>query len=85
MIDEWNTILKSSTSSVSEKMQVKDKISKYIISVRWSFKLEKDAEELFYKGSNIYRTRYQYDFDKEKQKGKGLIMKNMQNRGYFDE
>jgi CRISPR-associated endonuclease/helicase Cas3 len=85
LIDEWNTILKSSTSSVSEKMQVKDKISKYIISVRWSFKLEKDAEELFYKGSNIYRTRYQYDFDKEKQKGKGLIMKNMQNRGYFDE
>ncbi len=44
-----------------------------------------DEEELFYKGSNIYRTQYQYEFNNRTLKGKGLIMKNMQNVGYFDE
>lgn len=84
-IDIWNNILQSNTSYLSEKIQIKDEIRKYVVNVRWSRKLDIDKEELFYKGSNIYRTRYIYDFDKESQKGLGLMMQNMQNMGYFDE
>ena len=57
-IDIWNNILKSETSYLSEKIQVKDEIRKYVVNVRWSRKLDIDKDELFYKGSNIYRTRY---------------------------
>lgn len=84
-IDIWNNILQSNTSYLSEKIQIKDEIRKYVVNVRWSRKLDIDKEELFYKGSNIYRTRYIYDFDKESQNGLGLMMQNMQNMGYFDE
>lgn len=84
-IDIWNNILQSNTSYLSEKIQVKDEIRKYVVNVRWSRKLDIDKEELFYKGSNIYRTRYTYEFDKNSKRGLGLIMKNMHNTGYFDE
>lgn len=84
-IDEWNEKLNSSNCSTSEKLDIKDEIKKYIVDVRWNPKLEKDKEELFFKGSNIYRTRYHYDFNEETKKGLGLLMENMKNIGYFDE
>ena len=84
-IDKWKQILTSKKSSVGEKVQVKDEIRKYVVNVRYNSKLSKDKEELFYKGSNIYRTNYVYEFDKRDRKGRGLIMRNMGKVGYFDE
>ena len=84
-IEEWINILNSKFAYTKEKIKIKDEIKKYVINVRWNPKLVKDKEELFYKGSNIYRTAYSYDFNSETKKGKGLIMKDMQNIGYFDE
>lgn len=82
-IEEWKAVFR--TGTYGQKLKVKDEIKQYIVSVRWSPKVIHDEEELFYKGSNIYRTQYQYEFNKNTLKGKGLIMKNMQNIGYFDE
>lgn len=84
-IEKWKDILNSKTSSIREKIKVKEDIANYTINVRWHQKLIKDKEELFYKKSNIYRTSYIYDFNKETKQGNGLIMKDMQNIGYFDE
>lgn len=87
-IEEWKKMLENRNISISQKIQIKNEIRKYIVSVRYSPKVEHDEEELFYKGSNIYRTQYQYDFDKDKLKGKGLIMDNfikIKQSGYFDE
>lgn len=86
-IEEWEEALKDDKKSVYEKIQVKNEIQRYIISVRYSPKVSYDkGNELFYKGSNIYRTQYKYEFDSSKLKGKGLIMKNIiGNSGYFDE
>lgn len=82
-IKEWKTVFRTGTSA--QKLKIKDEIKQCIVSVRWSPKVIHDEEELFYKGSNIYRTQYQYEFNNRTLKGKGLIMKNMQNVGYFDE
>ena len=85
-IDEWNEILKDKNSLIATKIQVKNEIKKYVISVRYSPLVIHDEEELFYKGSNIYRTQYTYDFNKETLKGKGLIMENINKESsYFDE
>lgn len=84
-IEEWNKKLNSSNNSINGKLDVKDEIKKYVVDVRWHKMLEKDKEELFFKGSNIYRTRYHYDFNKETKTGLGLLMENMKNIGYFDE
>ena len=85
-IDEWNEILKDKNSLIATKIQVKNEIKKYVISVRYSPLVIHDEEELFYKDSNIYRTQYTYDFNKETLKGKGLIMENINKESsYFDE
>ncbi len=84
-IEEWSNALKSKETSVSRKIEIKSEIKNYVIGVRYSRNIIHDSEELFYKGSNIYRTRYKYDFDKETLQGKGLIMKDMKQSGYFDE
>ena len=87
-IDEWIEILKNKDISARQKVQAKNEIKKYVISVRWNTKVIHDEEELFYKGSNIYRTQYKYEFDINALKGKGLIMENFikeKNTGYFDE
>ena len=84
-IDKWKEILGSSINKTSDKMKVKDEIRNYVVNVRWHPKLDMQGNELFYKGSNIYRTSYSYEFDKECKKGLGLIMNNLQNEGYFDE
>lgn len=84
-IEKWTDILNSKISSIKEKIKVKEEISNYTINVRWHPKLIKDKEELFYRRSSIYRTSYMYDFNKETKQGNGLIMKDMQNIGYFDE
>lgn len=85
-IENWERILNDSKSKVSEKIKVKSEIQKYTISVTYSNKVLFDKNELFYKGSGIYRTQYEYDFDSVTLKGKGLIMKNIvKNSGYFDE
>lgn len=85
-IDEWQQILEDKDTRNKQKIQVKNEISKYTISVRRSPSVIHDNEELFYKGSNIFRTQYQYEFNKETLKGKGLIMSNiMKKSSYFDE
>lgn len=84
-IDKWNEKINSINCLNSDKLDIKDELKKYIVDVRWNPKLEKDTEELFFKGSNIYRTRYYYDFNKETKTGLGLVMENMKNVGYFDE
>lgn len=84
-IDKWNQMFNTRNISTKEKMKTINEIKQYTIDVRWSPKLERDTEELFYRGSNIYRTRYQYDFNEKNNTGLGLIMKNMSNIGYFDE
>lgn len=70
---------------MNEKIKIKDEIKNYVINVRWHPNLEKDETELFYRGSNIYRTRYLYDFNQENKTGLGLVMKKIKNIGYFDE
>ena len=87
-IEEWTEILKSRKIQVSRKIEIKNEIKNYVIGVRYSPKVIHDSEELFYKGSKIYRTQYKYDFDSETLRGKGLIMENivkMKQSGYFDE
>ena len=87
-IEEWTTILKSRKIPVSKRVEIKNDIRNYTIGVRYSPIVLHDAEELFYEGSNIYRTSYVYDFDHKTLKGKGLIMENifnMKQSGYFDE
>lgn len=87
-IEEWTETLKSRNISVSKKIETKNEIKNYVIGVRYSPKVIHDSEELFYKGSKIYRTQYEYDFNNETLRGKGLIMNNvvkMKQSGYFDE
>lgn len=85
-IDKWNEILRDKNSLITKKIQVKNEIKKYVIGVRYSPFVMHDGEELFYKGSNIYRTQYKYDFNEETLKGKGLIMENIDKKlSYFDE
>ena len=85
-IDKWNEVLRDKNILMATKIQVKNEIKKYVISVRYSPLVMHDEEEMFYKGSNIYRTQYAYDFNKETLKGKGLIMENINKKSsYFDE
>lgn len=84
-IDRWRDVLKSNNSKVSDKMKIKEEIRNHVVNVRWHPNLDMQGEELFYSGSNIYRTSYVYEFDKENKTGLGLIMSNMYNIGYFDE
>lgn len=84
-IEEWIETLKNKNIPVSKKIEIKNQIKNYVIGVRYNQKVSYDKEELFYKGSNIYRTPYEYDFNKETLQGKGLIMENMKQSGYFDE
>lgn len=85
-IDEWQQILEDKDTRNEQKIEVKNEISKYTISVRRSPSVIHDNEELFYRGSNIFRTQYQYEFNEETLKGKGLIMSNiMKKLSYFDE
>lgn len=87
-IEKWTKTLKSKNISVNKKIDTKNEIRNYTIAVRYSPIVVHDAEELFYQGSNIYRTQYEYDFDHETLKGKGLLMENiikMKQSGYFDE
>ena len=74
-IDEWESILKDANCSNAEKLEVKNTINEYVINVTNGMWLEHDNQELFFKGSNVFRTRYIYEFEEEGLKGKGLIMK----------
>lgn len=84
-IENWKGILSSNSSRVYEKMKIKDEIRNYAVSVKWNPNLDIQGKELFYLGSNTFRTRYLYEFDKETKTGLGLIINNMQSVGYFDE
>lgn len=85
-IEEWEKVLSDKSFPISKKIEVKNEIKKYVVSVRNSYFINRDKEELFYKGSNIYRTQYMYEFDKETLKGKGLIMNDVTKKlSYFDE
>lgn len=87
-IEKWQNDLSNDYISNGKKVEIKNDIKKYVISVRYSVRVVHDNEELFYKGSNIYRTQYKYDFDNKTLKGKGLIMEDrtkLGNIGYFDE
>lgn len=83
-IEEWETIF-SEQSTIEEKLKAKEEIKNYTISIRYNPKLDKGQEELFYKGSNIFRTRYNYEFDKKTLTGRGLLIEKIQEKGYFDE
>lgn len=87
-IEKWQSDLSNDYISNGKKVEIKNEIKKYTISVRYSIRVVHDNEELFYKGSNIYRTQYKYDFNNRTLKGKGLIMEDrakLGNIGYFDE
>lgn len=87
-IEKWQNDLSNDYISNGKKVEIKNDIKKYAISVRYSIRVVHDNEELFYKGSNIYRTQYKYDFDNRTLRGKGLIMEDrtrLGNIGYFDE
>lgn len=87
-IEEWTETLKNRDVPVNKKIETKNEIKNYIIGVRYSPIVLHDEEELFYKGSNIYRTQYEYNFDEGTLQGEGLIMDNiikMKQSGYFDE
>ena len=84
-IENWKGILSSNSYRVYEKMKIKDEIRNYAVSVKWNPNLDIQGKELFYLGSNTFRTRYLYEFDKETKTGLGLIINNMQSVGYFDE
>lgn len=83
-IDEWNNIFKTANVPISEKIRAKDEIRKYVISVRNTKNVDKGKEELFYEGSNVYRTRYKYEFDSSTLKGRGMIRYETTNDN-FDE
>lgn len=85
-IEEWEDILSNKDLPTSKRIETKNEIKKYVVSVRNSYWVVHDKEELFYRGSNIYRTQYNYEFDKATLKGKGLIMNNIvKEASYFDE
>lgn len=85
-IEEWENILSNKELPTSKRIETKNEIKKYVVSVRNSYWVVHDKEELFYKGSNIYRTQYNYEFDKSTLKGRGLIMNNIvKESSYFDE
>ncbi len=87
-IEKWQNDLSNDYISNGKKVEIKNEIKKYTISVRYSIRVVHDNEELFYKGSNIYRTQYKYDFNNNTLKGKGLIMEDRtksESIGYFDE
>lgn len=84
-IEEWTKILDSKQSRMNDKIKVKNEIKQFTISVRFSPKVIHDKNELFFRGSGIYRTSYIYEFNKETYSGRGLVMKEMWNTGYFDE
>jgi CRISPR-associated endonuclease/helicase Cas3 len=83
-IKEWSEEFKGKIT-IKRKMEIINDIEIYTVSVAWRKYLEYDKEELFYKNSNIYRTKYNYDFDKEKMSGKGLIIEKSTKQSYFDE
>lgn len=80
-IDEWKNILKNGTNI--EKVEVKNDISKYIISVTNNSTVKHDKEELFYAHSNIFRTSYKYEFDEKELNGRGLIMGEGEANNFF--
>jgi len=82
-IDEWESVLKDTKCSNAKKIELKNKINEYVINVTYGAWVEYDKEELFFKGSNIFRTRYIYEFEEEGLKGKGLIMKEEEGNNVF--
>lgn len=73
-IDEWEKVLANPDSTVWDKLNVKRELDENCVSVRYTYKLEYDKQELFYKGSNVYRTPYMYEFDESNLQGRGLVM-----------
>ncbi len=87
-IEKWQKALSDYNISNNKKVEIKNEIMKYTISVRYSNRLIYDKDEMFFKGSNIYRTQYKYEFDNNELKGKGLIIDDeikAVDYGYFDE
>jgi len=81
MIDKWKDIFKNGNNR--QKVDTKNEINKYAISVTYREYLNYDKEELFYKNSNIYRTSYKYEFDKDKLKGRGLIINDNKVNNFY--
>lgn len=82
-IEEWDNIFSDNSCTNMQKAKIKNEIDKYVINVTYTRNLIYDKQELFYKGSNIFRTMYTYEFNYSKLKGKGLIMKIEERNNQF--
>lgn len=80
-IEEWDQKRKQKLS-VEERMQLKEEINQYTVSIAWRYYLEYDQNPWLY---DIHRTRYQYEFDEEALVGEGLKIEKLGKEGYFDE
>jgi len=76
LVEKWENILTSQHSSGVDIHKVKMEIDKYTINLSHYHGYPIDRNELFYKGSGIYRCSCPYDFNTEKRAGKGLIKIN---------
>jgi len=73
VVDEWQNILTNEHSTGTDIHKVKMEIDKYTINLSHYHSYSIDRNELFYKGSGIYRCSCPYDFNVERRTGKGLI------------
>ena len=80
-IEDWEQRSKQKLS-LEERMQLKEEISQYTVSIAWRYYLEYDQVPWLY---DIHRTRYHYEFEEESLEGEGLKIEKLSKEGYFDE
>ena len=80
-IEDWEQRSKQKIS-LEERMQLKEEISQYTVSIAWRYYLEYDQVPWHY---DIHRTRYHYEFEEENLEGEGLKIEKLSKEGYFDE
>lgn len=80
-IEEWEQKSKQKLK-LEDRMQLKEEINQYTVSIAWRYYLEYDQIPWLY---DIHRTRYNYEFDEESLGGEGLKIEKLSKEGYFDE
>lgn len=73
IVEQWESILRDKNSTGIDIHKVKMEIDKYTLNLSHYHGYPIDRDDLFYRGSGIYRCRCPYDFDIEKRTGKGMV------------
>lgn len=80
-IEKWEMKSKQRLTQ-EERMQLKEEINQYTVSIAWRYYLEYDQIPWIY---DIHRTRYNYEFYEDSLTGEGLKIEKLSKEGYFDE